>query len=223
VEDKDVWTTLDKHDDKLWTQEAVEVFIDADGDGKSYIEVQANPKGTTFDSYLPSYRQNNNEWESNVKVAVKVDGTLDNRSDTDTGWVVEMAIPLEAAKGKEKDMKNVPPKVGTEWRVNFYRLDSPAGRGQVAMGWSPPLVGDFHALDKFGVLVFGNEKGQAPQLAKEEKKEEKKEEPKGKPEPEKKAEAPQPAAKPEEKAQAPAAAPPFTMKKKNLNMNGLSN
>lgn len=219
VEDKDVWTTLDKHDDKLWTQEAVEVFIDADGDGKSYIEVQANPKGTTFDSYLPSYRQNNNDWESNVKVAVKVDGTVDNRSDKDTGWVVEMAIPLEAAKGLEKDVKNVPPKVGTEWRVNLYRLDSPAGRGQVAMGWSPPLVGDFHALDKFGVLIFGNEKGEAPQVAKEERP--------AKPEPAKKAEAPQPAEKPEQKAEAPAPAAksalPFTMKKEFKSMQNLGN
>ena len=31
--------------------------------------------------------------------------------------------------------------------------------------WSPPLVGDFHALDKFGVLVFGDDKGQAPTAA----------------------------------------------------------
>jgi hypothetical protein len=165
LEDKDIWSTLDKHDEKLWTQEAVEMFIDADGDGKTYIELQANPKGATYDSYLAGYRQNQNEWESNVKVAVKVDGTLDNRSDTDKGWVVEMAIPLEAARGKEKEMKNVPPKVGTTWRVNFFRLDMPAGKSQAGTGWSPPMVGDFHALDKFGVLTFADDKGLFPMAA----------------------------------------------------------
>jgi hypothetical protein len=52
--------------------------------------------------------------------------------------------------------------VGTEWRVNFFRMDQPNGRPQSGTGWSPPMVGDFHSLDKFGVLVFGDDKGRAP-------------------------------------------------------------
>ena len=135
------------------------MFIDADGDGKTYVELQVNPKGATFDSYLPTYRQNQNDWDSGMKAGVQVDGTLDKRDDVDKGWTVELAIPLEAAQGKEKEMKNVPPKVGTEWRVNFFRMDQPDGRPQAGTGWSPPMVGDFHALDKFGVLVFGDDKG----------------------------------------------------------------
>ena len=162
VEDKDIWTTLDKRDEKLYSQEAVEVFIDADGDGKTYVELQTNPKGAIFDSYLPSYRANKNEWDSGMKVGVKVDGTIEKRGDLDRGWTVEMAIPLTDAKGMEKEMKNVPPIVGTEWRVNFYRLDMPQGKSQIGSAWSPPGVSDFHALDKFGVLVFGDDKGVAP-------------------------------------------------------------
>jgi len=164
-EDKDIWTTLDKHDDKLWTQEADEMFIDADGDGKTYVELQVNAKGATFDSYLPTYRQNQNDWDSGMKAGVTIDGTLNKRDDEDKKWTVELAIPLEAAKGKEKEMKNVPPKVGTEWRVNFFRMDQPNGRPQSGTGWSAPMVGDFHALDKFGVLVFGDDKGHAPNAA----------------------------------------------------------
>jgi len=162
IEDKDVWTTLDKHDDKLYSQEAVEVFIDADGDGKTYIELQTNPKGAIFDSYLPTYRANKNEWTSGMKVGVKVDGTVDKRGDLDKGWTVEMAIPLTDARGMEKEMKNVPPVVGTEWRVNFFRLDMPQGKSQLGSAWSAPMVSDFHALDKFGVLAFGDDKGVAP-------------------------------------------------------------
>ncbi|HEX2573008.1 MAG TPA: carbohydrate-binding family 9-like protein [Polyangia bacterium] len=157
--DKDVWSTLDKRDDKLWTQEAVEVFIDADGDGKTYVELQTNPRGAIFDSYLPAYRQNQNDFDAGVKVAVQVDGTVDLREDQDRGWTVEMQIPFEAARGKEKEMKNVPPAVGTSWRVNFFRMDLPAGKAQEGSSWSPPLVPDFHALDKFGMLVFGDEAG----------------------------------------------------------------
>jgi Carbohydrate family 9 binding domain-like len=164
-DDKDIWTTLDKHDDKLWTQEADEMFIDADGDGKTYVELQVNPKGVTFDSFLPTYRQNQNDWDAGLKAAVTVDGTLNKREDEDKKWIVELAIPLDAVKGKEKEMKNVPPKVGTEWRVNFFRMDQPNGRPQSGSGWSPPMVGDFHALDKFGVLIFGDDKAKAPNAA----------------------------------------------------------
>jgi len=97
-----------------------------------------------------------------MKVGVTGDGTLDNRNDKDKGWIVEMAIPLEAVKGKAKEMKGVPPTVGTEWRVNFFRMDLPQGHPQNGTGWSPPMVGDFHALDRFGTLVFGDDKGTAP-------------------------------------------------------------
>ncbi len=197
LEDKDVWTTLDKHDDKLWTQEAVEMFIDADGDGKTYVELQANPKGVTFDSWLPAYRKNENDWDSNMKAGVTVDGTLDNRSDTDKGWVVELAIPLEAARGKLKEMKGVPPTVGTEWKVNFFRMDLPQGRSQVGSAWSAPMVGDFHALNRFGTIVFGDEKGHAP-----ESKTEKAEAPKKDDKAEKAEKKAAPAAKPEEKVDA---------------------
>lgn len=44
----------------------------------------------------------------------------------------------------------------------MFRLDAPKDKGQVAVAWSAPLVGDFHKLDRFGQLVFGDEKGEVP-------------------------------------------------------------
>src|SRR5947209_9086228 len=44
-------------------------------------------------------------------------------------------------------------------------MDQPNGRPQSGTGWSAPMVGDFHSLDKFGVLVFGDEKAHAPNAA----------------------------------------------------------
>jgi hypothetical protein len=160
--DTDVWGELNKHDDKLWTQEVDEVMIDGDGDGKTYIELQVSPNGTTFDSYLPAYRQNQNDWESGMKTAVKVDGTLNKRDDVDKGWTVEIALPLESVKGRAPSGPQIPPRPGDVWRVNLYRMDTPKGKPQVGSGWSPPLVGDFHALDKFGEVVFADEKGAVP-------------------------------------------------------------
>jgi hypothetical protein len=177
VADTDVWSKLDKRDDKLWTEEAVELMIDADKNGKGYVELQVAPNGAIFDTYLPEYRKYEDSidpkrkpfsWNSNVKAAVVVNGTLNKRDDQDHGWVVELALPLEDVKGLDTKaaLPRLPPQVGDSWRINMFRMDQPAGKPQQASGWSPPLVGDFHALDRFGELVFGDEHGStAPKVA----------------------------------------------------------
>lgn len=164
--DEDIWTTLKKRDDKLWTQEVVELFIDANGDGKDYVELQVNPAGTIFDSYLPQYRKNQNDWNSKLESAVKLDGTLNKREDGDKGWTVEIGIPWADVKGRGTYELELPPAVGTEFKVNLFRLDHPKGKPPIAAAWSPPMVGDFHKLDRFGVLVFGDEQGEAPESKK---------------------------------------------------------
>jgi hypothetical protein len=40
------------------------------------------------------------------------------------------------------------------------------GGRQTGTGWNPPMRGDFHALDRFGELVFADEKGVVPSLTK---------------------------------------------------------
>jgi hypothetical protein len=166
--DTDVWASLKNRDDKLWTEEADELMIDADGNGKTYIELQVAPNGNVFDTYLPSYRKYEDSidpkkkpysWNSKMNVKVSVNGTLNKREDTDKGWTVEMAIPLEDVKGMSSEGPKLPPSVGDVWRVNMFRMDVPKGKPQTASGWSPPMVGDFHALDKFGDLVFADDKG----------------------------------------------------------------
>jgi hypothetical protein len=169
--DGDVWSSLTERDAKLWTQEAVEVMLDADGNGKTYIELQVAPNGTIFDTYLPSYRKYEDsidpkrklyDWNSKLKAAVKVEGTLNKRDDEDANWTVEMALPLADANGLDKPGVKMPPALGSVWRLNMFRMDSPKDKPQVAAAWSPPLVGDFHKLDRFGEIVFGDEKGEVP-------------------------------------------------------------
>jgi hypothetical protein len=170
--DIDIWSSLAKRDDKLWTQEAVELMIDADKNGKTYIELQVAPNGTVFDTYLPEYRKYEDtvdpkakqfSWNSKANVKVAVDGTLNKHEDKDKWWTVELSLPLVDVKGLDPkaEVSRLPPGIGDSWRINMFRMDMPQGPGkaQQASGWSPPLVGDFHALDRFGDLVFGDAKG----------------------------------------------------------------
>ncbi len=170
--DTDVWAKLTKRDDKLWTEEADELMIDADGNGRTYVELQVAPNGNVFDTYLPERRKYEDTidpkmkpfgWNSKMVAKVHVDGTLNQREDQDKGWTVELAIPLEDVKGMDdKSAVRIPPNPGDVWRMNLYRMDVPQGKPQQAAGWSPPLVGDFHALDRFGELVFADAQGHVP-------------------------------------------------------------
>ncbi|HEX5746813.1 MAG TPA: carbohydrate-binding family 9-like protein [Archangium sp.] len=151
VEDPDVWGTLRERDAPIYEQEVVEIFLDANADGRTYNELQVSPHNVNFDAYFPARRQGMDlSWDSGMKTAVKVRGTLDNPEDRDEGWRVEMRIPFE----RLAEVPNRPPKKGDRWRFNLYRLEH-VGRQQVeGQAFSPLFVGDFHALPRFGWLVF---------------------------------------------------------------------
>jgi hypothetical protein len=149
AEDDYLMSQYQEHDDELWHEDAFEIFLDTKGDGKRYYELQVNPAGVVFDSFLPSYRKNQNEWTSQMVVQVQREGELNEENGHDTGWTAEMAIPFSALY--EED--GVPPKPGDRWRVNFFRVDKTEKKNRYS-AWSPPLRGDFHALDKFGQMAF---------------------------------------------------------------------
>jgi hypothetical protein len=152
--DPDIFSELKERDAKLWLQDAVEVFIDANRDGEDYLELQTNPQGAIFDSYFPRHRLGQADFNSGLRVAVSVLGTLNKRDDEDQRWIVEMALPWKDARGRGKYELLLPPRPGDLWRVNFLRVDVSRGRPQRAGAWSPPLSGDFHTLSSFGELVF---------------------------------------------------------------------
>ncbi|MCP4606827.1 MAG: hypothetical protein GY847_41025 [Proteobacteria bacterium] len=147
--DKHLKSQFKKHDDELWKEDAFEIFLDPLGDKKDYYELQVSPAGIVFDSHLPTHRKNQNEWTSNMKAKVELQGKLNDDEGEDTGWTAELMIPFASlSKGG-----GVPPKSGNKWRGNFFRVDSTKDKPQYS-AWSPPLRGDFHSLDKFGELVF---------------------------------------------------------------------
>lgn len=152
-EDPDVWGTLMNRDDPIYNQECVEVFIDANGDGRTYNELQVSPNNVNFDAYFVEYRSEleaAKKWDSQLKTAVKIKGTLNNPSDKDEGWTAEMKIPI----AQLAEVPNKPPKPGDRWRFNVYRLEHLERRNIEGSSFSPLFRGDFHALPRFGWLQF---------------------------------------------------------------------
>lgn len=152
AEDDDVWAKLEKRDDPIYQEEVVEVFIDADGDGRTYDELELSPRNVVFDAFFPERRQGMDlGWRSGMATAVRVLGTLNDPRDKDRGWTAEMRIPV----ANLSKVPRWPPRAGDRWRMNLYRLEWHSGRTiNEGSAFSPPLVGDFHHLPRFGALEF---------------------------------------------------------------------
>ncbi len=154
-DDEDAHTPYTKRDDPLYNSEAVEIFIDADGDRDEYVELQAAPNDLRFDAAFKGGARKNfdTSYDVNYEVKARVNGTVNDNSDKDEGWVSEWRIPIA-------ELRDVvtPVAVGVEWKINLFRLER-IRRGEKvvrneASAWSSPMSGDFHNLRRFGTLRF---------------------------------------------------------------------
>ena len=152
-EDDLVWARPGrKDDDALWKDEVVEIFLDPSGAGHDYVEIELSPAGVRFDARFARWRSDLSlarAWDSRARTAAAVRGELtigDAPPQAARGWSAELALPWPAL-GLER------PRAGLRWRMNLYRLETHNLRGITeSSAFSPPMRGDFHALDRFGWL-----------------------------------------------------------------------
>jgi hypothetical protein len=168
MDEPHVWGTLTKRDSVIFQDNAFEVFIDPDGDRSEYYEIEINALNTVWDLFLTRpYRDGGkaqNGWDiAGLETAVKAQGTLNDPSDVDKGWSVEMAIPWKALA--EYAHKPAPPGDGDQWRVNFSRVE---WRHEIVDGkyskkpktrqdnwvWSPHGAVNMHLPEKWGYVRF---------------------------------------------------------------------
>jgi hypothetical protein len=168
MEEPHVCATLTEHDSVIFQDNDFEVFIDPDGDNHEYYEIEINALNTTWDLRLVKpYRDGGpalNEWEiPGFRSAVAVSGTLNDPSDTDTGWSVEMAIPWKALG--EYARCPSPPQDGDQWRINFSRVEwdieavdgayrKLPDRPEHNWVWSPQGTIDMHRPEMWGYVQF---------------------------------------------------------------------
>lgn len=127
LEEPHVWATLTERDSVIFQDNDFEVFIDPDGDTHGYYELEINALNTVWDLLLVKpYRDGGpavHAWDiRGLKTAVHIMGSLNDPSDTDKAWTVEMAIPFavlrECIPGQPER-----PAAGDQWRVNFSRVE----------------------------------------------------------------------------------------------------
>jgi hypothetical protein len=129
--DPEMWALYTQEDDPMWSEEVVEAFIDPDGDGRDYLEVEVNPLNAVVDLHIGSISPewvSDRDWDiAGLRTAVAVHGTVNDSTDTDVGWTVEIAIPWSAFE--PTIVGGARPQVGDRWRLNLYRIERVAGQG----------------------------------------------------------------------------------------------
>ena len=161
AEDDDVASTYEKDDEPIWKADVIEVFIDADGNGSGYVELQVSPKNVHFDAWFPTVRpQSDVAWSSGMTTAVNVRGTLNQPGDDDQGWDAELAIPWAAVKGASPGMAiTLPPRPGDTWRLNVVRADYGRDGKPSAASWNRIRFSEWHSLDRMLTVTFADPAG----------------------------------------------------------------
>lgn len=124
LEEQHVWATITERDAVIYMDNNFEIFIDPTGDTHHYLELEVNALGTFWDLMLTRPYRNGGRaidaWDiKGLKVGIGIQGTLNNPSDTDSSWTVEIAIPWEVLTEVKR---GVHPSDGDQWRVNFSRV-----------------------------------------------------------------------------------------------------
>ncbi len=158
--DNDIWAATDQHDGDIYEHEVVEVFVDSNLDGKSYLELEVSPNNTVLDMFVLNPGggrrfQAMREYESaGLMTATTLEGSLGSGKGRgavgDRGWTVEIAIPFESLVLAS----DLPPLPGQKWRWNLYRIDRPATDKDEYSAWSPTVQINYHQPERFGWLIF---------------------------------------------------------------------
>jgi len=134
--------------DPLWEQDVVEMFIDEEGNCRRYMELVVSPNGVLCDLMI-------NHDDENDPLRFKIDKE----------WEVqgfERTIETEGERRTYTFMLPFSnfakaPEAGTEWRINFFRIDEEPNGTRQYQAWSPTGAVNYHISGRFGKLLFNRD------------------------------------------------------------------
>ena len=149
--DKKITATLKEDFADLWHEDVIEIFFWTDESTPLYFEYELSPLNYELAILVPNFGGDFFGWKPwhyddarKTRHATKV--FKDDKGNV-TSWVGEFFIPYALLK----PLQNVPPKSGTTWRANLYRIDY--DEAQSSWTWQPVEI-NFHDFQRFGTIQF---------------------------------------------------------------------
>lgn len=142
--------------EELWNEDVVEVFFWPDQDERTYFEYELSPLNYELPIFVSQQKGETIHWipfeysyteGRKTRHKTSITGGEKEYEAKISGWRGEIFIPFKLFR----PLKNVPPKSGTHWKANFYRVDY--DYGPTYWSWQP-FDETFHDLDQYGTIVF---------------------------------------------------------------------
>ncbi|MCO8123108.1 carbohydrate-binding family 9-like protein [Stieleria sp. TO1_6] len=154
--DKTLTATMQEDFLDLWNEDVFECFFWTNPKDPVYFEYEISPLGYELPILVPNlggkflgWRPWHYDGARKIQKKVSATGGQNKSMANVTAWRAEVFIPYAVLE----PLRNVPPKEGTQWRANFYRVDYD---DQKDTGWDWAPVGpSFHDTQNFGTLTFG--------------------------------------------------------------------
>ena len=155
--DRILTATMNEDFMDLWNEDVFEVFLWTDERHPVYFEYEISPLNHELPILIPNFGGQFLGWRpwryEGDRLTRKATSTMGGPKQSYAaiqGWRAEFFIPYTLLK----PLQNVPPKPGTRWRANFYRMDHDEGK-RTQWDWAPVGV-SFHEYEKFGELLFAD-------------------------------------------------------------------
>jgi hypothetical protein len=153
-EDKKLVSTITADNEDLWHEDVVEIFLWTDETFPVYFEYEFSPMNYELPILVPNNDGHFLGWlpwhyegDRKTRHATHVRGGKKESGATVSAWTAEIFIPYALLT----PLPNVPPKSGTTWRANLYRIDH--DQGTTTFSWQKTGK-SFHDYKKFGTFVF---------------------------------------------------------------------
>jgi hypothetical protein len=153
-QDEKLTATLKQDFAALYKEDVVEVFLWPDPSVPIYFEYELSPLNYELPILVPNLNGRFQGWkpwhyQGNKKIqhATSTQAGAKESNASVKGWMAEFFIPYALLN----PLVPAPPRKGTQWRGNFYRIDY--DHGYATYSWQN--TGEsFHEFKKFGTLVF---------------------------------------------------------------------
>jgi hypothetical protein len=166
AKDPDMYGTYTGRDVKCWEQDNYELFVTVPGT-TGYLEIEGNLSGGFWDGYFTNVfaGPQGSYTITNLQVAARRDGSINDSADRDTGFTAEIRLPIaEIYHG----IPGGHPTNGAQLRLNLNRINwntptTLGGKGAAGTdtyyAWSPVpgSVPTFHQPEDFGTVTFSSD------------------------------------------------------------------
>ena len=149
--DKTITSTLKGDFLDIYNEDVIEAFFWPDESHPLYFEYELSPLNYELPILVPNNKGEFFGWQPwhyegdrKTRHATRITQGPDDRIN---GWMGEFFIPFALLRG----INNNPPKTGTRWRANFYRIDYDSKSAH----WTWQTVRtNFHDYEMYGTIVF---------------------------------------------------------------------